>query len=70
MTRATSINDNLITFDDSQVSKAEADIIVGQKSGPALAGQATTALKNNFMEGSGSATIKIRSPSQGPSTKF
>ena len=48
MTRATSINDNLInkrgTFDDSQVSTTKADIIVGQKSGPALAGQATTAL--------------------------
>ena len=42
MTRATSINDNLInkrgTFDDSQVSTTEAKIIVGQKSGPALAG--------------------------------
>ena len=35
MTRATSINDNLInkrgTFDDSQVSTTEADILVGQK---------------------------------------
>ena len=35
MTRATSINDNLInkrgTFDDSQVSTAETDIIVGPK---------------------------------------
>ena len=40
MARATSINDNLInkrgTYDDSQVSTAEADIIVGP---------ATTALK-------------------------
>ena len=49
MTRATSINGNLInkrgTFDDSQVSTAEADIKVGQKSVPALAGPATTALK-------------------------
>ena len=49
MTRATSINDNLInkrgTFDDSQVSTAETDIIVGQKNGQALVGPATTALK-------------------------
>ena len=59
MTRATSINDNLLNkrgiFDDlmEMVSTAEtaameksdtADIIVGQKSGPALAGPATTAL--------------------------
>ena len=38
MTRATSINER-DTFDDSQVSTAEADIrvTVGQKSGPALA---------------------------------
>ena len=47
MTRATSINDNLInkrgTFDNSQVSTTKADIIVGQKSGSALAGPATTA---------------------------
>ena len=42
MTRATSINDNLInkcgTFDDSQLSTTEANIIVGQNSVPALAG--------------------------------
>ena len=42
MTRTTSINDNLInkrgTFDDSQVSTTEDDIIFGQKSGSALAG--------------------------------
>ena len=49
MPRGTSINGNLInkrgTFDDSQVSTAEADIKVGQTSVPALAGSATTALK-------------------------
>ena len=60
MTRVTSINDNLInkrgTFDDlmelnhrlAAMEKSDtADIIVGQKSGPALtgpAGRATTAL--------------------------
>ena len=42
MARATSVNDNLInkrgTYDDSQVSTAEADIIVSQNSGLALAG--------------------------------
>ena len=49
MTRDTSIMYYLInncgTFDDSQVSTAEADIIVGQKSGSALAGPAETAFK-------------------------
>ena len=47
-------NDNLInkrgTYDDSQVSTAEADIIDGQKSGLALAGPATTALKFGGIE--------------------
>ena len=46
MTRATSINDNLInkrdSFDDSQVLKAETDIILGQNSGPALAARRTS----------------------------
>ena len=55
MARATSINDNLInkrgTYGDSQVSTAEADIIVGQKSGLALAGPATTALKLRAYKG-------------------
>ena len=53
MTRATSINDNLInkrgTFDDSQVSMTKADIIVGQKSGLSLAGPATTAIEKQSM---------------------
>ena len=53
MTRATSINDNLInkrgTFDDSQVSMTKADIIVGQESGLSLAGLATTAIEKQSM---------------------
>ena len=64
MTRATNINDNLInkrgTIDDSQVSTAEADIIVGQKTGPALAGLATTALK--FGAQKGKACMQITHP--------
>ena len=57
-------HDNLINkrgfFGDSQVSTAEADIIVGQKCGPALAGLATTALKFGALKGK--ACMKITHP--------